>query len=187
VDNKIPLDQVNDGREFLSCTRLDDKGVQFEIDRALNEARSRIQSGKAGPSWPGLSSVVQQCCGAVLLAWDPILVGRRREKKGASLTANLAAAAHYMLSRYHVCAGLAGPSQMKIVVDGYDVQKRRTFRSDGSLDAMALTSGNPPFPVDYAITAWAYRGADHGEADRARCNADAKVPWIFPTVSDGEK
>jgi hypothetical protein len=34
VDNGIPLDQVNDGREFLGCTRLDDKGVQCEIDRA---------------------------------------------------------------------------------------------------------------------------------------------------------
>ena len=34
-DRGVPDDQVNDGREFLGCTRLDDGGVRQQIDSAL--------------------------------------------------------------------------------------------------------------------------------------------------------
>jgi hypothetical protein len=75
---------------------------------------------------------------------------------------------------------------MKIVIAGYDSRKIWAMRLHGNLDSMALTTGNPPFPIDYAITAWAYRGADHGEADRQRCNRDADVPLVFPTIGGNE-
>jgi len=41
---------------------------------------------------------------------------------------------------------------------------------DRDLKKVALT-GNRPFPPDFAIRAWAYKGADDGETDRLKCNS----------------
>lgn len=167
-DHGVPEEQVNDGREFLGCTRLDDDGVRAKIGDALAQARTRGITG---------------CCEAVGAAWSPILVSQRRAFNGASLVANVAAAAHYMLARYHVCAGLASQRQMKIVVDGYDAQKRIAIATgDRDMKSIALTPNNPPFPPDFEITKWAYKGADDGEADRLRCNSKASVNLI-PNVN----
>jgi len=96
----------------------------------------------------------------------------------------MAAAAHYMLSRYHVSAALATRAQMKIVIDGYDAKKRAVIAlGDRQMRSMGVTD-NPPFPPDFAITKWAYKGADDGEADRIRCNANADLP-IIPRVGGG--
>ena len=169
-DLGIPDDQVNDGREFLGCTRLDDAGVWTAINDAL--AKAKVLS-------PGGS-----CCGAIAKAWVPVLVEQRRVH-GASLIANLAAAAHYMLSRYHVCDAKARCGQMKTVIDGYDANKRvHIATGDRDLKGVALT-GNRPFPPDFAIRNWAYKGADDGEADRMRCNKDEIRP-IFPNVNGQE-
>ena len=176
-DFGLPLDQVNDGREYLGCTRLDDAGVQKIIDDALS--RARIEAPGADPYKS------DTCCGSVWYAWIKILVVERR-KPGASLIANLAAAAHYMLARYHVCAAKATVWQMKTVVAGYDIKKRTVIaRGDPELRSMALTS-NRPFPPDFAIAGWADKGAEDGERDRLRCNSQASRPLIAPTVNGTE-
>ena len=97
----------------------------------------------------------------------------QRRRPGSSLIANLAAAAHYMLARYHVCAAKAWPMQMKTIIDGYD-EKKRTLIANGDRDMTSLAlTGNRPFPPDFAIRQWAYKGADDGELDRMRCNSKA--------------
>jgi hypothetical protein len=169
-DQGLPDDQVNDAREFLGCTRLDVGGVQQIINHALNTAGALNSAGT--------------CCGAVGAAWSPILVNQRR-LPGASLIANLAAAAHYMLARYHVCAAKAAAWQMKIVIDGYDAKKRGLIADgDRDLKKIALT-GNRPFPPDFAIRNWANKGADDGEVDRLRCNSKA-IRSVFPDVNGQE-
>jgi hypothetical protein len=170
-DVGLPDDQVNDEREFLGCTRLDDDGVQQIINDALH---------RAGAVHPDTA-----CCEAIGKAWSPILVDQRRVP-GGSLKANLAAAAHYMLARYHVCAALTYPWQMKKVIDAYDEEKRFLIASgDRELRKIALT-GNRPFPPDFAIRKWAYKGADTGDADRMRCNSKASRPLLFPNVNGKE-
>jgi len=169
-DQGLPDDQVNDAREFLGCSRLDVGGVQQIINHALNTAGALNSAGT--------------CCGAVGAAWSPILVNQRR-LPGASLIANLAAAAHYMLARYHVCAAKAAAWQMKIVIDGYDAKKRGLIADgDRDLKKIALT-GNRPFPPDFAIRNWANKGADDGEVDRLRCNSKA-IRSVFPDVNGQE-
>ena len=169
-DQGLPLEQVNDGREFLGCTRLNDDGVRSVINDALLRARATSTAGA--------------CCDAFKAAWVPILVDQRR-RPGASLIANLAAAAHYMLARYHVCAAKATAWQMKLVIEGYDSKKRAAIADgDRDLKAIALT-GNRPFPPDFAIRNWAYKGADDGDADRMKCNAKA-VRSAFPDVNGQE-
>jgi hypothetical protein len=109
----------------------------------------------------------------------------QRRLPGASLIANLAAAAHYMLARYHVCAAKAAAWQMKIVIDGYDAKKRGLIADgDRDLKKIALT-GNRPFPPDFAIRNWANKGADDGEVDRLRCNSKA-IRSVFPDVNGQE-
>ncbi|MGI8639137.1 MAG: hypothetical protein ACR2MG_04215 [Pyrinomonadaceae bacterium] len=169
-DHGLPADQVNDGREFLGCTRLDDAGVRATIDNALNAARPISTSGS--------------CCDAIGKAWTKILVPQR-QVPGGSLIANLAAAAHYMLSRYHVCAAKSIAWQMKTVIDGYDADKRfHIATGDRELRGVAITK-NRPFPPDFGIRNWAYKGADEGELDRLRCNPDEIRPPL-PIVNTQE-
>lgn len=185
-DFGIPLEQVNDGREYLGCTRLDDKGVQDYIDKALAAAGAAILNKEKGTDYARSGLPDANCCGKVGVAWSVILVGQRREKPGASLISNLAAAAHYMLARYHVCMAKAREWQMNWVTEGYDAQKRATIAGgDRELKSMALTA-NRPFPPDYAITEWAKKGSADGEADRKRCNSLADQPWIVPIVNKKE-
>jgi hypothetical protein len=165
-DRGQPDDQVNDGREFLGCTRLDDTRVQAEIQGALR----RVGSGRAGDS----------CCGAITGAWLDDLVPQR-QAPGKSLISNVAAAAHYMLSRSHVCSARASVWGMKQVIDEYDAKKRRAISGgDKDLKGMALT-GNRPFPPDFAMRKWAYKGADDGFIDWQRCNS-TKIPPFIPNV-----
>jgi hypothetical protein len=77
---------------------------QFEIDAALNRARNEA------PRDPDYRS--DTCCGPVAYAWLEVLVPQR-QMAGQSLITNKAAAAHYMLARYHVCAAKARVWQMK--------------------------------------------------------------------------
>jgi hypothetical protein len=176
-DFGLPLEQVNDGREYLGCTRLDDAGVQKIIDDALS--RARIEA----PADPKYKS--DSCCGPVAYAWVEILVKRRREP-GNSLISNLAAAAHYMLARYHVCSAKATAFQMREVIAGYDIKKRIVIQGgDPELKSMGLTK-NRPFPPDFAIAGWADKGTVDGDRERLRCNANASQPLIAPTVNNTE-
>jgi hypothetical protein len=186
-DLQLPTDQANDAREFLGCTRLNDKEVQSIIDNSLREAKTAIDEKREGTEWAQLGGDKYKCCGVYKVAWTPILVQKRRKSPGASLIANLAAAAHYMLARFHVCAGLATVLQMKVVIESYDDRKRLAIATgDTKLNTIALTKGNPPFPPDFAIRSWAYKGATDGEVDRLRCNSSASPPIVFPDVSGSE-
>lgn len=173
----VPEDQINDARAFLGCTAMDNAGVQRFIDDALAKARAAV------PTLPNFAS--ETCCGVFKYAWLKVLVPQR-QAPGGSLISNLAAAAHYMLCRYHVCAAKATVRQMKMVVDGYDAKKRAAIaRGDVNLRTMALTT-NRPFPPDFAVKKWSYNGAEDGERDRLRCNANESLPWIMPTVNQSE-
>ena len=188
-DFGIPDEQVNDGREFLGCTRLDNQGVQEWIDKALVQAPVVIGNNQRDSKtlrYARNGTSAAACCGKVGVAWAEILVMERRAKPNASLISNLAAAAHYMLSRFHVCDARARQWQMDLVTEGYDAKKRIAISvGDKNLKSMALTA-NPPFPPDFAIAGWAHKGAADGEADRKRCNADASLPLVAPTVNSAE-
>jgi hypothetical protein len=193
IDNReiydlgLPEDQINDGRDFLGCTRLDSTEVQNTINDALNQARVAIRENRKGTGWATLGGDANQCCGVYAVAWTPILVEQRRAFPGASLLSNLAAAAHYMLARFHVCAGRATINQMKTVIDSYDAKKRIAIMSgDQELKTIALTKDNRPFPPDFAIRDWAYKGATAGEVDRLRCNSKTSPPVVFPDINGSE-
>ena len=186
-DFDLPEEQVNDGREFLGCTRLNEVEVRRLIDETLVAAKNAIQARVKGSEWANLAGAKYSCCGAVNFAWLEILVKKRRARPGASLDANMAAAAHYMLARFHVCAAQARVWQMDQVIDGYDTKKRRAIESgDKRLSSMALTPNNPPFPPDFGIAKWAKRGSVEGEADRLRCNANESLPLLIPEVSGSD-
>lgn len=187
ADFGLPIDQVNDARAFLGCTPLDDDGVRREIALAESEARALISSGSNDPGCVAAREKTDegQCCGVTLVAWEVVLVGKRRRFAGASRISNLAAAAHYMLARWHVCAARAGRWQMNTVIDFYDDKKRQTIANgDKDLAAMAITPGNNPYPPDFAIRAWAFQGSADGEQDRLRCNKNAPPPLLFPVVTN---
>jgi hypothetical protein len=174
----VPPEQVNDGREFLGCTRLDDSGVQRLINEALSSARA------AAPTKPGFAE--EKFAGEIRYAWLKILVPRR-QSPGGSLISDLAAAAHYMLARYHTCAAKATVWQMSTIVDGYDAKKRHKIASgDVNLSSMAIVKGNRPFPPDFAIKRWAKKGAEDGERDRLKHNPKKTPPLVAPTVNQSE-
>src|SRR5262249_24032021 len=71
----------------------------------------------------------------------------------------LAAAAHYMAARYAVCSGMATLSMMNINIAGYEDLKRAKIRAgDRELSSVALNKGSRPFPPDFAVASWAYKG-----------------------------
>jgi hypothetical protein len=147
ADFRINEFEVNDGREFLGCTRLDDGGVQGEISVAVERAKTAIANGERGTEWATFTGATYQCCGVFKVAWLHILVPRR-QVPGASLNSNLAAAAHYMLARFHVCAALASQGQMKIVIDGYDERKRGAISNgDRDLKSLAISGNRPSLPT----------------------------------------
>jgi hypothetical protein len=189
-DDGLPPEQINDGREYLGCTRLDDDGVQKIIDEALSKARTAVAAG---------AEPLEPCCGVYRHAWagrlpnhatgyDPAcLVAKRRAYANASLNSNMAAAAHYLLARYHVCAAKATPSQMNTVIEGYDAQKRQAIaHGDRDLKTIALTPNNRPFPPDFVIRNWAKKGSADGDVDRLQCNASASQPILLPDVNGQE-
>ncbi|WP_147306423.1 hypothetical protein [Methylovirgula sp. 4M-Z18] len=179
--------QVNDGRVFLGCTRLVDSEVRAEIIKALDQARAAIKNGDKGTEYATLGGDENRCCGEACIAWNKVLVGKRRAQPGASLDSSLAAAAHYMLARFHVCAAKASIGQMDMVIDMYDNKKRDAIaRGDRDLKSMALKPGSRPYPPDFGIKRWAKQGSIEGEADRQRCNANSSTPYIFPDVDGGE-
>lgn len=152
-DDGLPPEQINDGREYLGCTRLDEDGAQKIVDEALNKARTAVAGG---------AEPLEPCCGVYLHAWagrlpnhpneyDPdCLVAKRRAYTNASLNSNMAAAAHYLLARYHVCSAKATPRQMNLVIEGYDAKKRLAIaHGDPELKTIALTPNNRPFPPDF--------------------------------------
>ena len=177
IEDGLSPDQANDGRVYLGCTRLDDTGVRQIINDSLTQARAAVQGNAAYSSQP--------CCGQFSYAWVKVLVPRRRVP-GASLTSNLAAAAHYMLARYHVCSAKATVRQMAVVVDAYDAKKRVAIaHGDADLKSIGLT-GNRPFPPDFAVRDWADKGAREGERDRLRCNTSQAPPLIAPRINQAE-
>ena len=152
IDNReiydlgLPDDQVNDGREFLGCTRLDDAGVQSAIQDALNKAPAVIRSGEKGTEWASLAGEANQCCGVNFVAWKPILVDQRRVP-GASLVSNLAAAAHYMLAQFHVCAAKSTVSQMRTFVDGYELEEADSHHARRQGAEVDGSHRQPAFPA----------------------------------------
>jgi hypothetical protein len=177
MDFGLPLDEVNKGRKELGCTPLDDAVVQAEINLARNIGiREAPLDRRYKPEGT--------CCGPVAYAWLEVLV-KQRQMPGGSLITNKAAAAHYMLARYHVCAARARVWQMKTIINGYDARKRMVIKGgDRQMKALAIVPGNPPFPPDFAIAKWAYKGAEDGEQDRIKCNSKARQPIVAPIVDD---
>jgi hypothetical protein len=90
-----------------------------------------------------------------------------------------------MLARYHSSAAKAWPHHLRVIIDDYDEKKRMLIaKGDQEMRGIALT-GNRPFPPDFAIREWAYKGVDDGERDRARCNSKA-IRSPFPDVNGQE-
>jgi hypothetical protein len=196
-------DQANEGRVFLGCTPMTDAGVQHEIAAAIQRAEEALRTNaslslfrdpKTGNyatsdarDWNTNDEIrmkvapvgADPCCGAIRLAW--LFLTDARQRPGASLNSNLAAAQHAVRARRHICTAELSVTQMNILTDEYDNQKRRDIAS-GKPNRMQGTS-NPVFPPDFKMREWARRGANEGEADRKRCNAD-KSPPVWRSLND---
>jgi hypothetical protein len=181
-DFGIPAEQVNDGRQYLGCTRMDDSDVQAEITAALSLARTQLQTIPILRKYD--DDEVPQCR-ILRKAWG-LLAAKRKEGTGASLISDVAAAAHYMLARYHVGSAKASWNNMKLAIEGYDVKKRQKIaQGDPDLQSMAITTGNRPFPPDFALRAWASTGADDGFKDWCRYNKKVSPP-LFTTLDQDD-
>src|SRR5690349_4258687 len=75
----VSLDQINDAREYLGCTRLDDAEVRKIIDDSIKTAGVQLSRH------PDFAR--DACCGVIGFAWTRVLVPQR-QKPGASLIAN---------------------------------------------------------------------------------------------------
>jgi hypothetical protein len=88
----------------------------------------------------------------------------------------LAAAEHYMFSRWQVCAGLISAVQMRALVVAYDA-KKLLDRAAGDPNREQTTT-NPVSPPSVDVVNWGLKGVTQGDADRARCNkAVNPPPW----------
>ena len=114
------------------------------------------------------------CCGATWRAFR-VLQARRREP-GRSVDENLAAAEHYMFARAMVCSAAVSPTQMRLMVLGYDVSKMilQIVGADGAM----RTTDNPTSRASPAQIAWGLLGVRAGSSDHDRCNASVTPPLI---------
>lgn len=116
------------------------------------------------------------CCGQIGAAFRALQA--MRQQPGKSLDLDLAAAEHYMFTRFMVCTGTVSKTQMKALVVGYDV-KKVLDRARGNPDAEQVTA-NPVSPPDWDVVLWGLSGADDGKDDHDRCNAGVSPPLWQP-------
>lgn len=134
-----------------------DARVQEFIDQAMKN--------------PGLG-----CCGKVEIAFRTLQ--KLRQQPGRSLDLELAAAEHYLFARSMVCAGYVGPTQMRVLVIGYDL-KELLDSATGDPNKEAVTS-NPVSPPDIGVLSWGLKGVSDGSDDHDRCNKAASPPFWKP-------
>lgn len=128
----------------------------------VNEALAKGQQGKG-------------CCGQSEVAFRYLQSQRRFP--GKSLDISLAAAEHYMFSRWLVCSGKVSSFQMRIIVIGYDVKKLLDFAL-GDPNKMK-TTGNPVSPPNFWVVLWGLEGVKDGEKTHNKCNNQIQPPrWI---------
>jgi hypothetical protein len=132
-----------------------------EVARIIAEALAAFP-GEAG------------CCDANWRAFR-MLQARRREP-GRSVDENLAAAEHFMFARAMVCSATVSPTQMRLMVLGYDVSKM-ILQVVGAEGAMQTTA-NPTSRASTAQIGWGLLGVQRGSEDHDRCNAAAEAPLI---------
>jgi hypothetical protein len=116
------------------------------------------------------------CCGKVEVAFRALQAAR--QVPGASLDLDLAAAEHFMFSRFMVCTGTVGVAQMTALVIGYDA-KKIIDRLRGNPNADAVT-GNPVSPPDADVVQWGLSGVLQGSIDHKRCNSEVTPPFWRP-------
>ena len=116
------------------------------------------------------------CCGQIEMAFRDLQ--SRRRIPGNSLDMELAAAEHYMFSRWQVCSGFVSPTQMRALVTGYDAKKLMD-RVTGEPNREQTTT-NPVSPPSVDVVNWGLKGVNDGDADRARCNKAADPPLWTP-------
>lgn len=140
---------------------------------SVNDAtvQSLINAAMLNPGDPG-----DTCCGRVGNAFRDLQ--RQRRAPGGSLDLNLAAAEHYLFSRWMVCTGTVSAMQMRVLVVAYDA-KKWIDRATGNPNATATTA-NPVSPPDSDVVRWGLRGVSDGNADKAQCNASADPPYWRP-------
>ena len=80
-----------------------------EVMRIINEAIHRVPVNPSDP-----------CCGRVSGAFRNLQT--QRQIPGNSLDLELAAAEHYMFARLMVCSGHVNQTQMRMLVDGYQIK-----------------------------------------------------------------
>lgn len=134
-----------------------DSRVQEFIDQAMKN--------------PGLG-----CCDAHEIAFR--YLQKHRQEPGRSLDLELAAAEHYMFARWMVCAGHVSPTQMRVLVIGYDL-KKLLDSAIGDPDREAVTD-NPVSPPDIGVVMWGLKGVSHGSEDHDRCNRAVTPPFWKP-------
>lgn len=134
-----------------------DSRVQEFIDQAMKN--------------PGLG-----CCGKAGIAFRTLQ--KLRQQPGRSLDLELAAAEHYMFARWMVCEGRVGPTQMRVLVIGYDLKKLLDSVT-GDPNREAVTD-NPVSPPDIGVVTWGLKGVSDGSADHDRCNQAVSPPFWRP-------
>lgn len=120
-----------------------------------------------------------KCCGTIHDAFRSLQ--RYRQIPGNSIDLNYAAAEHYLFARWMVCSGNVSPTQMKVLVAGYDAKKWLDSKS-GTPNLEAVTA-NPVSQPSWEVMSWGLKGCNEGGADKLICNPAADPP-LWKPVSD---
>ena len=109
-----------------------------------------------------------------------------RNAAGDSEDESLAAAEHYLFSRYMVSNSVVAYDQMMLMVLGYDGIKA-IAQTNGTLEmAMRHNKARPTSKVSLSSISWGLKGVKDGNADRDRLTPDADRPtWNWDAMKFG--
>lgn len=109
-----------------------------------------------------------------------------RNEGGDSTDESLAAAEHYLFSRYMVSNVVVAYDQMMLMVLGYDSIKAIAQTNEYTEMAMRHKPANPTSKVSMASVAWGLRGVKDGNDDRERLVPERQAPtWNWDAMKFG--
>lgn len=109
-----------------------------------------------------------------------------RNGAGDSADESVAAAEHYLFSRYIVSNCIVAYDQMIIMVLGYDSIKAIAQTNSTTEMAMRHNPKRPTSKVSMASVSWGLRGVKDGNADRERLAPEKTAPtWNWDAMKFG--
>ena len=109
-----------------------------------------------------------------------------RNNAGDSADESLAAAEHYLFSRYLVSNAIVSETQMTLMVLGYDGVKAIAQTSSVTEKAMRHNPARPTSKVTAGSVGWGLKGASDGASDRQKYLPERDAPnWNWDAMKFG--